>query len=63
MKTPITKIQAPKKSQCPNPNSSGGVGTFELRRWSFSGVWSFVFDVFVDGFWCFARPSIVNHKS
>jgi hypothetical protein len=50
MKTPNTKIQTPRKSQCPNSNSFSDVGGFELELWSFSGVWSFVFDVWLVGF-------------
>jgi hypothetical protein len=49
MKTPNTKIQAPKKSQCPNSNFSSDVGGFELEHWSFSGVWSLVFGVWLLG--------------
>jgi hypothetical protein len=48
-KTPITKIQTPKKSQCSNPNFSSDVGGFELEPWSFSGVWNLVFDVWLVG--------------
>jgi CubicO group peptidase (beta-lactamase class C family) len=50
MKTPNTKIRAPQKSQCPNPNASSAVAAFELALWSFSGVWSLVFDVWLVGF-------------
>jgi hypothetical protein len=50
MKTPNTKIQAPKKSQCPNSNSCSDVGGFELEHWSFSGVWTLVFGVWLVGF-------------
>jgi len=50
MKTPKTKIQAPKKSQCPNSNSASVIGDFELEHWSFSGVWSLVLDVWLEGF-------------
>jgi hypothetical protein len=64
MKTPNTKIQAPKKSQFPNSNSSSDVGGLELEHWSFSGVWSLVFDVWLvgRGIWCFVNWSIVNQK-
>src|SRR5437867_4007619 len=34
MKTPITKIRAPKKSQSPKPNSSLDVGALEFETWS-----------------------------
>jgi outer membrane protein assembly factor BamB len=47
MKTPNTKHQTPKKSQIPNPNPPRDVGRFELGTWSFSGVWSLVFGVWV----------------
>ena len=45
-----SKHQAPKKSQRPNSNSSSDVGDLELEHWSFSGVWSLLFDVWLVGF-------------
>jgi len=45
MKTQITKLQTPKKSQAPKPNTSGNVGALEFELWRFFGAWSLVFGV------------------
>jgi len=49
MKTPKTKIQTPKKSQSPKPNTSRNVSALEFELWSFSGVWSLAFGVLPPG--------------
>jgi len=50
MKTPNPKHQAPEKSQVPNPKCCSGAVVLELEIWSFSGVWSLVFGVFIPVF-------------
>jgi hypothetical protein len=56
MKTPNTKIQASKKSQCPKTNSRAASARWCLKFGDFLvfGVWCLVF-----GVWCFAPGGLV----
>src|SRR5439155_12875535 len=45
IKAPNTKLQTPKKSQAPNPNSAPDAAALELGIWNFSGVWCLGFGV------------------
>jgi len=45
--TPNNKHPTPKQPQIPNPNPPRDLGRFELGTWSFSGVWSLAFGLFI----------------
>jgi hypothetical protein len=45
--TPNSKHQAPEKFQAPNPKCRSDTAELELEIWSFFGVWSLVFGVFI----------------
>src|SRR2546422_3039345 len=46
-KIPNPKHQAPEKSQTSNSKTCRRLAALELGSWSFSGVWSLVFGVFI----------------